>query len=185
MARCRSRHHPAPAEHVWAGTGQLWPSDPHPSSARLDAAPGPAAAWTPGQRRVKEDRSLPSAPSPLESPRNDVSTRQLKKEFNYRDRLWELEQTRSVGGAGKQLRSERARLATAPQNPRPESGGWERPQKVGKAEEIRGIAFSFGGGDFLASPGRRGLVMVLWPVPQQRGKAAPPHPKKGHKGCGP
>lgn len=104
----------------------------------------PTAARKPGQRRVKAARSLPSAPSPLESPRNDVSTPQLKKEFNYRDRLWELEQTRSVGGAGKQLRSERARLA-APRGARaPGSGGGERPPGVGKVKEIRGIGVLFG-----------------------------------------
>lgn len=64
----------APAEHVRPGradSGPQTPSPPRPGWTRL---PGP-----PGQRRVKEARSLPAAPSPLESPRNDVSTRQLKK----------------------------------------------------------------------------------------------------------
>lgn len=68
VARCRSRHHRAPAEHVWAGTGQLWPSDPHHSSAWLDAALRPAAAWTLGQRRVKEARYPPRLTHPWKVP---------------------------------------------------------------------------------------------------------------------
>lgn len=53
VARSLSRHYRAPAEHVRAGAGRLWPS-----SARRDAAPRSAAARMPGQRRVKEAVSL-------------------------------------------------------------------------------------------------------------------------------
>lgn len=62
-ARGHPRRLRAPAEHVRprrAGSGPRTPSPPRPGWTRL---PGP-----PGQRRVKEARSLPPAPSPLESP---------------------------------------------------------------------------------------------------------------------
>lgn len=119
--------HPATIGHLHNSSG-LRASDPPPRRGRAGRCS--SASWTPGQRRVKDTCSLPLAPSPLESPRNDVSTRQLKK-FNYRDRFWELEQTWSVGGARKQLRSKRARLAAAPRSPRPWARGRGAPLGVG------------------------------------------------------
>lgn len=73
----RSRPSPPPSGTCGArpaGAGRPHPGTPSPPRPRRTPLPGP-----PGQRRVKEARSLPSAPSPLESPRNDVSTRQLKE----------------------------------------------------------------------------------------------------------
>lgn len=96
--------------------------------------PPPGGTLLPGPPRrgcqVSEGLRRPAS-SPLESPRNDVATRQLKKEFNYRDRLWELEQTRSVGGAGKQLRSERAGLDAARGARAPGSGEGSALQELG------------------------------------------------------
>lgn len=59
VARRRSRHHRAPAEHVCAGAGRLRPPDPHPASPGWMLLPGPPQRG----RRVSEGlRSL--APSP-------------------------------------------------------------------------------------------------------------------------
>lgn len=140
-------------------------------------APPPGRTLPPGpprrECRVREGLRRP-APSPLESPRNDVATRQLKKEFNYRDRLWELEQTRSVGEAGKQLQSERARLDTARGARALGSGGGEHPPGVGEAEEIRGIGVVFGEKtkqNFSTSTGRPRRSMVLLAGPAAAGRA--------------
>lgn len=67
---------PATIGHLQNSSG-LRASDPPPRRGRAGRCS--SASWTPGQRRVKDTCSLPLAPSPLESPRNDVSTRQLKK----------------------------------------------------------------------------------------------------------
>ena len=76
-----------------------------------------------------------------------------------------MEQTRSVGGAGKQLRSERAGLDAARGARAPGSGGGERPPGVGNRRKFEESAFfwqGWGGAveDFLASPRCQGPVMV-------------------------
>lgn len=85
-----------------------------------------------------------------------------------------MEQTRSVGGAGKQLRSERAGLDAARGARAPGSGGGERPPGVGNRRKFEESAFfwqGWGGAveDFLASPRCQGPVMVLLAGPAVAG----------------
>lgn len=136
---CRSpytRHLPSTSGARGRGGAQASSVPPPPGGTLLSSPPRRGC-------QVSEELRRP-APSPLESPRNDVATRQLKKKFNYRDRLWELEQTRSVGGAGKQLRSERAGLDAARGARAPGSGGGERPPGVGNQRKFEESVFFWG-----------------------------------------
>ena len=140
-AGCRppnTRHLPSTYGARGRGGAQAGSVPPPPGGTLLPGPPRLGCQVSEGLRRP--------APSPLESPRNDVATRQFKKKFNYRDRLWELEQTRSVGGAGKQLRSERAGLDAARGARAPGSGGGERPPGVGNRRKFEESAFFWRGG---------------------------------------